>query len=168
MLYKVLKNSWERRHCPSTFFCQGSTLNDVQHSENIITVLWQCVNHGNEIFSVSRIICVRNQALLIPGVTQSLMTKPYLRLGWNTTDELVWLREISERRLGQVAPSYFLSVQKIQYLNEKQTGGRTIQCNIKSEFEFSCIEIWQPESWYTGTSKIAADLLMYLLAHFII
>ena len=63
---KLSKQSWERLRCLSVISWQGCTVNAVQHSKNRITVLCQCVNHGNGRLSVSRVISARNQALFNP------------------------------------------------------------------------------------------------------
>lgn len=127
---KLSKQSWERFHCPGIISWQGCTVNAVQLPKNRITVLWQCVNHGNGRLSVPRVICARNQALFNPWGDWKFnnWTVLEIRLKYH------WQIRLAERNFrkeaGSLPPASYLSENAVsqQKANRRQTN--TMQYKI--------------------------------------
>lgn len=117
-------------------------------------VLWQCANHGNGRLSVPRVTCARKQALFNPWGDSKFNDRTVLAIRLKYHWQITSAGRNFRKEVGSLPP-YFSSVQKMQYLNWKQTGGRPIQCKVQSKFEFSRIdsETRQPELGYSSPQQ---------------
>lgn len=128
---KLSKQSWERLCCPNIISWQSCTVNVVQRSKK--TEL-QCSDSVQtmemEDYQCPESLVQGSRLCLIPGVTQSLMTERYLRLGWNTTGKLHRPGEISERRLGHSLLLLLCSENAVSQLKANRRETNTMQCAI--------------------------------------